>query len=262
VPQPPTLIPADGASLYLGLLKRSLTNTLYEAEPDADAENQYRYVHEFTAHYIQGPAVSMLPMARMDNIIDCIDRVLADGVPGDLIETGVWRGGATILMRAALRVRGVTDRKVWVADSFEGLPEPDPERFPKEAKAHAGPVFTKGFKHFAAGLEEVQANFRAYEQLDDQVVFLPGWFSDTLPTAPIGRLAIARLDGDYYSSTMDGLTNLYDKVSPGGFVIIDDYGEDMWTECRRAVDEFRAARSIAEPMTAVDSKCSYWRKPA
>jgi hypothetical protein len=69
-----------------------------------------------------------------------------------------------------------------------------------------------------------------------------------------------RLDGDYYESTMDGLTNLYDKLSIGGYAIIDDYGEDSWTYCRRAVDEFRRQRAIEEPMIRVDSKCYYWRR--
>jgi hypothetical protein len=96
--------------------------------------------------------------------------------------------------------------------------------------------------------------------LDDQVRFLKGWFSDTLPTAPVERLAIMRLDGDYYESTRDALANLYDKLSVGGFVIIDDYGEDSWTYCRKAVDEFRAERGIRDPLVRVDRPCSYWRK--
>ena len=96
----------------------------------------------------------------------------------------------------------------------------------------------------------------------DQVRFLVGWFKDTLPAAPIDRLAVLRLDGDYYESTMDTLTALYDKVSPGGFVIIDDYGERLWTYCRRAVDDFRRARSITAELIKVDTKCYFWQKPA
>lgn len=119
---------------------------------------------------------------------------------------------------------------------------------------------TKVFKHFSAGLEDVKNNFRAFGLLDSQVEFLKGWFCDTLPGAPIGSLAVMRLDGDYYESTMDGLTNLYDKLSVGGYVIIDDYGEDDWTYCRKAVDEFRAARGITDPLLTVDRCCSYWQR--
>src|SRR6185437_12691524 len=126
----------EPAGLYLDLLKKALTNTIYTAEPGEESEAAF--VRGFIDHYIQGPAVSMLPLARFDNLQFCIDDVLKKGVPGDLIETGVWRGGATIFMRAMLKARSVTDRLVWVADSFEGLPEPDADRFPIEAETHNG----------------------------------------------------------------------------------------------------------------------------
>ena len=258
----PTTPAADPTTLYLDLLKRVLTDTLFRQEPDADAPGQMMFVRDFIAHYIEGGAISMLPMARFENIDQCIRTVVAEGIEGDFIETGVWRGGACIFMRAAARVLGQGHRTVWVADSFEGLPEPDAEKFPVEAKAHAGGVMKAKYKHFAVDLAHVQANFRAFGMLDDGVRFLKGWFKDTLPTAPIGKLAIMRLDGDYYESTMDGLTNLYDKLVPGGFAIIDDYGEDSWTYCRKAVDTFRAERGIATPLIRVDSKCWYWRKEA
>jgi Macrocin-O-methyltransferase (TylF) len=256
----PSNLETQAIRLYLDLLKRSLTNTLFETEPDADEDNQPRFVHGFIRHYINGSAVSMLPVKRFDHLQSCIEDVLARGIEGDLIEAGVWRGGATIFMRAALKAYGAADRAVWVADSFEGLPVPDAEKFPLEAKAHQGPVMTKTYKHLAAGLEEVQRNFRAYGMLDDRVRFLKGWFKDTLPNAPIESLAIMRLDGDFYESTRDGLVNLYDKLSIGGYAIIDDYGESTWTYCRRAVDEFREERGIEEPIVKVDSKCHFWRK--
>ncbi len=248
------------AELYLDLLKRSLTNTLFSIEPDASEGSTPRYVEAAITHYQQGPAVSMLPLARLDNLQACIADVVRRGVPGDLVETGVWRGGAVIFMRALLRVFEVTDRIVWAADSFEGLPEPDPAKYPLENKAYNSAAMTKYYHHLAASLDDVKRNFAAYGMLDDQVRFLKGWFKDTLPTAPIGAIAVLRLDGDYYESTRDALANLYDKVSPGGYVIIDDYGEDMWTYCRKAVDEFREARGITDALTPVDKPCSYWRK--
>ncbi len=251
----------EATELYLDLLKRSLTNTLYELEPDADGD-QSSYVMDFVHHYIEAPAVSMLPLVRLANLQECVVDVLRRQVPGDLIETGVWRGGATIFMRAVLKAYGVTDRKVWVADSFEGLPEPDPKRFPIESKAHRDPLMQEFYKNFAASLPDVKRNFAAYGLLDNQVEFLQGWFKDSLPPAPIAKLAVMRLDGDYYESTMDALTNLYDKLSVGGFVIIDDYGEDAWTNCRLAVNTFRTERGITDPMTRVDSKCYYWQRTA
>ena len=249
-----------GGRLYLDLLKRSLTNTIFKVEPDANQNDTVRYVSGAISHYQQSSAVSMVPLSRMDNLQACILDVVKDGVPGDFIETGVWRGGATIFMRAALKALNITDRLVWAADSFEGLPEPDAEKYPLEAKAFKSAAIMKHYNNLAVGLDEVKRNFAAYGMLDDNVRFLKGWFKDTLPSAPIGKLAIMRLDGDYYESTRDALVNLYDKLSVGGFVIIDDYGEDSWTYCRHAVEEFRAARGISDPLVKVDKPCSYWRK--
>lgn len=247
------------ANLYIDLLKKVLSNTLFEAEPDID-DAVHRFVPEFTRHYIKGQAITMLPTARLDNLQHCVESVIQDGVPGDLIETGVWRGGACILMRAILLQNGITDRTVWVADSFEGLPEPDAEKFPTEAEGFHGPVIAKSYGRFAASLDLVQANFKAFGMLDSQVKFLQGWFKDTLRVAPIERLAVLRLDGDYYESTMDPLNALYDKLSVGGYVIVDDFGEDMWTNCRQAIEEFRKSAGVTDEMIRVDSKCSYWRR--
>jgi hypothetical protein len=243
--------------LYFDLLKKSLSNTLFDKEPEVDGTE---FVKDFARHYMHGAAVTMLPMARLDNLQFCVEDVIQKGVPGDLIETGVWRGGATIFMRAILKAYEITDRTVWTADSFEGLPKPDAEACPVEAKAHSWGVMTKVYKHFAADLEDVKKNFQAYGMLDGQVRFLKGWFKDTLPSAPIERLAVMRLDGDYYESTRDALANLYHRLSVGGYVIIDDYAEDTWTYCRKAVDEFRTKHKIDEPLIPVDSKCYYWRR--
>ena len=250
----------EAIDLYFDLLKKSLTNTLFGREPDADGASEMRFIHDFTNHYIKGPAVSMLPRVRLDHLQRCVADVLGADVPGDLIETGAWRGGATIFMRGMLKVNNVSDRLVWVADSFEGFPEPDARRFPAEAKHFAGSVMTRTLDHLAVSIDDVRRNFEAYGMLDDKVRFLKGWFKDTLPSAPIERLAILRLDGDYYESTWDSLHNLYDKLSVGGYAIIDDYGEDRWTYCAKAVDEFRSQRGIVEPLQFVDTKCCYWRR--
>jgi Macrocin-O-methyltransferase (TylF) len=247
------------ADLYLDLLKRSLTNTIFEREPDID-DDEFRFTIERVSHYVNTDAVSMLPLARFDNIKNCVESILRNGIPGDLIETGVWRGGATIFMRGALKAYGVTDRVVWAADSFEGLPVPDAEKFPLEAKVQSGPVMQKVYHNLAVGLEEVKRNFAAYGLMDDQVKFLKGWFRDSLPMAPLGTLSLIRLDGDFYESTRDALQSLYDRLSIGGYVIIDDYGEDTWTYCRKAVNEFRSERHIEDLLVAVDSKCSYWQR--
>jgi O-methyltransferase len=198
-------------------------------------------------------ADTMIGRKRLDNLQFCVEDVLANGVPGDLIETGVWRGGATIFMRAILKAYGVTDRCVWVADSFAGLPPPDPQKYP----ADAGDLHHT-FPALAVSLEQVQANFRRYGLLDEQVRFLKGWFRDTLPQAPVERLAVVRLDGDMYESTLDGLTHLYPKLSVGGYLIVDDYG--VVPGSRQAIHDYREAHGIREEIRPIDESGVYWQR--
>jgi O-methyltransferase len=195
---------------------------------------------------------TMVGRKRLQNIVHCLDIVRRDGLPGDLAETGAWRGGACILMRGYLAAWDIEDKTVWVADSFEGLPKPAvPQDAGYDFSAEKIPIL-------AVSLEEVRENFRRYGLLDGQVRFLKGWFRDTLPAAPIEKLALLRLDGDLYESTLDALNALYHKVVPGGFVIIDDYGD--LEPCRRAVEEFRNEHAIDDPIEKIDWTGSYWRK--
>jgi hypothetical protein len=113
--------------------------------------------------------------------------------------------------------------------------------------------------YLAVSLEQVKANFQRFDLLDDQVKFLKGWFCDTLPTAPIERIAVLRMDGDMYTSTMDALTNLYQKVSPGGYVIVDDY--NSWPACKSAVDEYRRDHGVTADLVKIDPHAVYWRVP-
>jgi len=190
---------------------------------------------------------TMVTGSRVDNLMRCVDTVVAEGIPGDFIETGVWKGGMCMLMQSMH-----TGRRVFVADSFRGLPPPDPKYRADDGDKH----YRR--KELAVSRQEVEDNFRKEGLLDDKVVFLEGWFKDTLPTAPIDKLAILRLDGDMYGSTIEVLDILYDKLSPGGFCIIDDYGAVKG--CRYAVTDFRWKRKITTPLNIIDWTGVYWRK--
>jgi hypothetical protein len=156
-------------------------------------------------------AETMIGMQRLTSLQNSVETVLADDIPGDLIECGVWRGGACILMRAVLAAYGDETRCVWVADSFAGLPRPDPANY----KADKGIRLDRYAPLLAVPEAEVRTNFQRYGLLDDQVRFLPGWFKDTLPDAPIDRIAVLRLDGDLYESKIQALDALYPRLSPG-----------------------------------------------
>jgi O-methyltransferase len=198
-------------------------------------------------------AETMIGLRRLDNLEFCLKDVLRRGVLGDVIETGAWRGGASIFMRAVLKVWGDAERVVWVADSFEGLPKPNTASHAQDR----GSILWR-FPYLAVSLEAVKGNFARYDLLDDQVRFLVGWFKDTLPKAEIEQLAVLRLDADMYESTMDVLRFLYHKVSIGGYVIVDDYGG--MDSCKAAVDDFRAQQTITEQLVPIDWTGVYWRR--
>ncbi|HZI84705.1 MAG TPA: TylF/MycF family methyltransferase [Casimicrobiaceae bacterium] len=241
--------------LYLDLLRNCLTGLVYDDPPlEWSGVGLRPFDRRKREDGLDWPARahSMIGAKRMLQLQRAAEIVIDGGVPGDFIETGVWRGGACILMRAVLKVHGVTDRRVWVADSFRGLPPPRPDRYPVDRGDHLHTI-----RALAVSVEAVRANFARYGLLDDQVAFLEGWFRDTLPSAPIDRLAILRLDGDMYESTMDALSALYDKVSQGGFVIVDDYG--AYPRCRAAIEDFRATRGITAAMHDIDGSGVYWQ---
>jgi len=250
-----TMDEAGCRALYLDLVKRALANTIYR-DPHRDAQGRVsEHADALREAGSDWPVVAhtMIGIKRLYNLQQCVQTAIEDGVPGDLIETGVWRGGATVLMRAVLAAYGDRSRTVWVADSFEGLPPPDAERFPADRNDRHHEL-----DYLRVSEDQVRETFRRYGLLDGQVKFLKGWFRDTLPSAPMARLAVLRLDGDMYESTMEALEALYPKLSPGGFAIVDDYG--AIPACRQATDDYRRRHGIAEPLREIDWTGVFWRK--
>jgi O-methyltransferase len=268
----------DPKTLYLELMQRCLTRGIYR-DPKLVPVKRDRLVKRLCAKAFASVGVQLVKATRanrydfdarqaghdepfptwyphtmvglgsLDNIQFCMEDVLKQRVPGDFIETGVWQGGAAIFMRAVLKAHDVSDRTVWAADSFQGFPRGNPEKYSDDVGAEG---------LLAVSIDQVKANFASYGLLDEHVKFLKGWFSETLPTAPIKCLAVARLDGDQYGSTMDALTNLYPKLSVGGYLILDDYGAAV--ACHDAVHDFRKTHNIEEEIRRVDHTCVYWQR--
>jgi hypothetical protein len=270
--------------LYCSLLQRTLTR--YEMESDRSYNTVQATGLPVIGHVIQGlqkvlrkhdyaivkfapldtgirnegrdwpaSAETMVGMKRLGALRECLERIFTDNIPGDVLEAGVWRGGASIFMRGVITAYGEVHRQSWVADSFAGLPEPEPGRYPSDRGLNL-------YKHpeLSVSLETVKANFSKYGLLDESVHFLKGWFEDTLPHAPVDQLALLRLDGDLYASTIQTLDALYDKVAVGGFIVLDDYG--AITACKQATDDFRESRGIDDQIHSVDWTGVYWRKSA
>lgn len=269
------------ASLYLDLIKRSLIDVLRPTqavvlESDEiirvcppvlmkwlDIRNLQlcRQVTFCERERIEGRdwpahAETMIGMQRLDNLQELAVDVLRKGVPGDFMEAGVWRGGAAIFMKAILAAFGDDHRRVWLADSFEGVPPPEPDRYPADDPHTPWGELWKA-RELSVSQDIVKANFARYCLLDERVLFLAGWFRDTLPDASVEQLALLRLDGDMYESTWISLNSLYKKIAKGGYIIVDDYG--AIDACRQAVDDYRHQHSICEPIKIVDWTSIYWQ---
>ena len=246
------------ARLYLRLLKRCLCRDLFRDERYDNTQPDLRRLPFEYALREDGrdwptEAETMVGMKRLDNVQQCCFSAVYDHIPGDFVETGVWRGGCAILMRAVLAAAGDQLRNVWLFDSFQGLPKPDPNSFPKDE----GDAHWTYSDYLGVSLNQVKANFERYELLDERARFVPGWFRDTIPNASVDQISVLRMDGDMYESTWLVLTHLYPRISPGGFVIVDDYG--AIPACKAAVDDFRQKYSISSPMSEIDWTGVFWR---
>jgi O-methyltransferase len=196
-------------------------------------------------------AYSMIGLKRMNNLMDMLDYVRLNNIEGDLIETGVWKGGATIFMKIYCDLYNL-NKKVFVCDSFEGLPKPSGKFSSDIGDIH------HTYDALKVSLDEVKNNFKNYNCLDDNVVFIKGFFGQTLPNNnEIQKISLLRMDGDMYESTHDVFYSLYDKVVKSGVIIIDDFCLDG---CRDCVNDFRKEKNIISEYTVIDRCGIYWFK--
>jgi hypothetical protein len=319
---------ASPASCYLDLMKRVVLNIVYHETSlplffyDHNRKPQLAKAFDLKRRCkgedMPGNAFSMIGLERLDNVQQCIETVLKDKVPGDLLEAGACKGGACIFMRAVLKAHGCAEKKVVVCDTFVPTKPMLPGVGGKVSWFLALPLFClaelliripirpwqtwvyaqmlKGNESFPSmdkdadgegkrgggedevdlamfvvsnmasfrrsmldtSLEAVKSNFARMGLLDSQVVFLEGFFSDTIPgQKAYEKLSLLRVDGDTYESTRDTMNLMYPAVAQGGFVIIDDY--NAFEGCAQAVDEYRKAHQINTPMLKIDNLGVYWR---
>src|SRR5438067_4280305 len=246
------------AALYLKLLRHCLCRDLFPDSRYDMTSGSLRLLPFDPMLRAEGrdwplEAVTMVGAKRLENLQYCCCTALRDGIPGDFVETGVWRGGCGILMRAVLVATGDESRRVWLFDSFEGLPKPDVENYPQDEPDR---LWTFN-SYLAVSMAEVKANFEKFDLLDERTQFVKGWFRHTIPRAAVSSISVLRLDGDLYESTWLVLKHLYGRVPTGGFIIIDDYAVPT---CKAAVDDFRQQHSVESPTTTIDWGGLFWRK--
>jgi O-methyltransferase len=190
---------------------------------------------------------TMLSTVRLANLHKRAYEIEDMGIPGDIVECGVWNGGSAAMMADA-----APSRTLWLFDSFQGLPEPDARDGERERRMH--------FEGFCRGDEsKVQQAFDRLGLSMDNVKIVPGWFRDTFPDAPVHSVALLHIDADWYDPVRLCLETFYDKVVPGGVIVLDDYG--VWEGCKAAFDEFWERRGLVRPsLIWPDKGAVYFRK--
>lgn len=192
---------------------------------------------------------SLVGVGGLEVTYKTVNDVCKRNIPGDMVELGVARGGCAALMANVVfdkTVCGQLQRKLWLFDSYEGLPDPTDMDFNSELGNGTGDHVRPLPKGSCLGqLDEVKhLMFNKNDFPKDEIEFVKGWFENTVPVTKkeIQEIAVLRIDGDWYESTKCCLENLYDKVSPDGYIIVDDY--QSCYGCRRAVDEFLQVRGL------------------
>jgi len=226
---------------------RETQGTLWDRAPRRrDLRHPRSYWHAMRLHHrLLREGYTMTSSRRGRALQRLARRLDHDGVPGALVDCGVWNGGSTVLLSEAS-----PDRDVWAYDSFEGLPEAGPLD---------GPESTSWTGECLGAEEKLREGFRRYAS-PERLHVVKGWFDQTFAATAddVGPVALLHADGDWYESVMLTLRTFYPRVSPGGFVVIDDYG--AWPGAKRAVDEFRQEVGETAPMVSADFTGRYWRK--
>ena len=225
--------------------QRGNVNDIFPSDFTADERENMHRVKDYT----------MSSYERLLSLSKAIEYIEENMVEGDIVECGVWKGGSMMMAALKLKEMGNVSRQLFLFDTYEGMSEPS-----KEDKAidgsYASELLSIADKEggdniwCVANLEQVKTNLYSTNYDRNKMHFIVGKVEDTLPHPAINKIAILRLDTDWYESTLHELDMLYDKVVPGGIIIIDDYGH--WAGSKKAVDEFIKNRKLKVFLNRID----------
>ena len=241
----PLVIVAVGVAVFI------LFGVVADEDPDPRA-----YLREIrTGHSNRRWQAAFELGERIFSLEQAVRYVVRGGIAGAFVECGVWRGGSMMAMALTLLDEGLSDRELFLCDTYEGMPEPGADDIGVTGKS-AHPTWKKRLVHgesqwCRAALDEVRANLVSTGYDQARMHFIKGRVQDTLPCDALGPIALLRLDTDWYESTKWELEQLYPQLATGGVLIIDDYGR--WQGCRKAVDEYFASRGVTMLLARIDS---------
>lgn len=199
---------------------------------------------------------TMTSPERIAALVEAVRYVVANDIPGDFVECGVWRGGSSMAAALALKELGDESRELFLYDTYEGMSAPTDEDVdvagqPAAKKFSARQLTDDSSEWCRSPIDDVHRNLESTGYPLDKVHFVKGKVQDTIPgKMPSGGVAILRLDTDWYESTRHELQHLYPRLVNNGVLILDDYG--YWQGARKAVDEYFAAHAIRPLMGRVD----------
>ncbi|MEX2150263.1 MAG: TylF/MycF/NovP-related O-methyltransferase [Steroidobacteraceae bacterium] len=225
------------------------------ADIDTPAAATIRLVQPYT----------MTSAERLFALIQAVRHVSAAAIPGDIVECGVWRGGSMMAAARTLLESGDATRDLYLYDTYEGMSPPGAADVNLDGQA-ASALLRARDKHDPesawcyATLEDVRTALYGTGYQASRMHFVEGKVEQTIPGTAPERIAVLRLDTDWYESTRHEMEHLYPRLSPGGVLIIDDYGH--WAGCRKAVDEYLASRGIRLLLNRIDYTGRIAVKPA
>jgi len=238
------------------VLNKRLHHDLLSARGTLSDEFPPDFSPEERADIMAVRSFTMTSPERLVALSRGLDHLKQQGIAGDIVECGVWKGGSMLLVARKLARSGDTGRNLFLFDTFEGMSEPTKEDVSAVDQSAAGELLdasdrTAGDNVWCySSLDEVKANLATSSYPSGNIHFIKGKVEDTLPEPSVGAIALLRLDTDWYESTKCELENLYDKLVPGGILLIDDYGH--WSGSKKAVDDFIVARNLSLFLHRID----------
>lgn len=202
---------------------------------------------------------TMTSPERLVSLSRAVDYIEFNKIEGDVVECGVWKGGSMMLVAKKLLELNNSSRKLYLFDTYEGMTSPSDNdidltnKSAKEIYVNEDTKFNENNEWCFSSVEDVKNNLRTTLYPENNTFFIKGKVEETLPDKNIQKIALLRLDTDWYESTKHELETLYDKLQIGGLLIIDDYGH--WAGAKKAVDEFIKTNNISLFLNRVDYTC-------
>jgi len=240
-------------------MKKIITKILKKAAYKLEKVNQNNYFPDMEKKFLElaekCKPYTMTSVERLYSVYKSVEYIIKNNISGDFIECGVWKGGSSMMMALSLLENNITNKKIYLYDTFEGMTEPtekDIDLSKKNAK-----IKYENKKNPKSGsdwcrseMDEVKENLYSTAYPKENIIFVKGKVEETIPKTIPGKIALLRLDTDWYESTKHELQHLYPLLSKNGVLIIDDYGH--WLGCRKAADEYFLAQNINPLLNRID----------